>query len=452
MFGPPSNLGTFLGLAGAGLTVALKDFVVGFFGWFGLLGPDGIRPGDLVEINGVTGEVIEVGIFQTVLLETGDWGGSSHPTGRRVTFNNSFAIEGHYFNFSTSGQWLWDELQIVVPEGRDPYPISESLRREVEEATMESAQQAEAEWKGARRAPQFASLTATPTVNLRPIPGGAEIAVRYVTRASDRAALRSRLYRAAMELLGSNARVSAGLANVATASGNCHSSTSPLRGFARNDRHATISTKVAFRGRQLRRGWPDHSRHPRPSRVGHRPRAPASRGQRTDRSRLEQSPAAREERQRAAPGRSAGRARRDRAPLRQGVQRPEPRPAHRRSHPRHLSRRGDRRARLPPRESRGRSRARLRRGTQRRRHPRHPPGPVARRSDSWRDPDLGAGPFPARGARGPARAERPGRRRADARAAGGGDGADPDRAPLLRRGAGRRSEVGVVPPGDRRGC
>jgi hypothetical protein len=68
--------------------------------------------------------------------------------------------------------------------------------------------------EGARRASQFASLTATPTVNLRPIPGGAEIAVRYVTRASDRAALRARLYRAAVDLLGSNARVSAGLTNV----------------------------------------------------------------------------------------------------------------------------------------------------------------------------------------------------------------------------------------------
>ena len=213
MFGPPSNLGTFLGLAGAGLTVALKDFIVGFIGWFVLLGPDGIRPGDLVEINGVTGEVTEVGIFQTVLLETGDWGGSSHPTGRRVTFNNSFAIEGHYFNFSTTGQWLWDELQIVVPEGRDPYPISESLRREVEEATKESVEQAEADWKGARRTPQFASLTATPTVNLRPIPGGTEIAVRYVTRLAERSAIRARLYRAAMDLLGSGAKVSAGWTN-----------------------------------------------------------------------------------------------------------------------------------------------------------------------------------------------------------------------------------------------
>ncbi|HXM98466.1 MAG TPA: mechanosensitive ion channel domain-containing protein, partial [Candidatus Dormibacteraeota bacterium] len=114
ILGPPNQLGTFLGLAGAGLTVALKDFIVGFIGWFVLMGKNGIRVGDWVEINGVTGEVVQVGPFHTVLLETGNWTDSGHPTGRRVTFTNSFAIEGHYFNFSTSGQWLWDELQVIL--------------------------------------------------------------------------------------------------------------------------------------------------------------------------------------------------------------------------------------------------------------------------------------------------------------------------------------------------
>ena len=120
IFGPPNNLGTFLGLAGAGLTVALKDFIVGFLGWFVLMGKNGIRIGDLVEINGVTGEVVEIGMFYTELLETGGWTDSGHPTGRRVTFDNSFAIEGHYFNFSTGGRWLWDEVHVVVPNGQDP--------------------------------------------------------------------------------------------------------------------------------------------------------------------------------------------------------------------------------------------------------------------------------------------------------------------------------------------
>jgi len=205
IFGPPSNLGTFLGLVGAGLTVALQDFIVAFIGWFVLMGADGIRPGDLVEINGVTGEVVELGMFQTVLLETGAGAGESQLTGRRVTFNNSFAIHGHYFNFSTTGQWLLDNIQIVVPESRDPYPISEALRGEVEAATAETAREAEAEWKGSPRAPHFATLAATPRVNLRPIPGGAEITVRYVTRLSDRAEMRARLYRTAMEQLAAAA-------------------------------------------------------------------------------------------------------------------------------------------------------------------------------------------------------------------------------------------------------
>ena len=142
IFGLPKQLGTVLGLAGAGLTVALKDFIVGFLGWFVLMGKNGIRLGDWVEINGVTGEVVELGMFHTVLLETGNWTDSGHPTGRRVTFTNSFAIEGHYFNFSTSGQWLWDELQVVLPAGRDPYPMVDiAIQMIVLEATAETAKQ-----------------------------------------------------------------------------------------------------------------------------------------------------------------------------------------------------------------------------------------------------------------------------------------------------------------------
>ncbi len=202
IFGPPSQLGTFLGLAGAGLTVALKDFIVGFLGWFVLMGKNGIRLGDWVEINGVTGEVVELGMFHTVLLETGNWTDSSHPTGRRVTFTNSFAIEGHYFNFSTSGQWLWDELQIVVPVGQDPYPIVDAIQKKVVEATSEGALQAEKEWKGTTRSREMSSQTAAPAINIKPVISGIEISVRYITRANERYQLRAKLYESAVGLLG----------------------------------------------------------------------------------------------------------------------------------------------------------------------------------------------------------------------------------------------------------
>ncbi len=201
IFGPPSQLGTFLGLAGAGLTVALKDFIVSFFGWFVLMGKNGIRLGDWVEINGVAGEVIELGMFHTVLLETGNWTDSGHPTGRRVTFTNSFAIEGHYFNFSTSGQWLWDELTLVLASSQNPYPIVEAIQKTVLEATAESAREAEKEWQYAARSRSMRALSAAPAINVKPVIGGVEIAVRYITRANERYQLRTKLYQAAMSLI-----------------------------------------------------------------------------------------------------------------------------------------------------------------------------------------------------------------------------------------------------------
>jgi len=202
LFGPPNQLGTFLGLAGAGLTVALKDFIVSFLGWFVLMGKNGIRLADWVEINGVTGEVVQIGPFHTVLLETGNWTDSGHPTGRRVTFTNSYAIEGHYFNFSTTGQWLWDELQVVLPGGQDPYPMVEAIHKKVLQATQQSMQEAEKEWRDATSSREMSGISAQPAISVKPVVGGVELGVRYITRANERYLLRTKLYQAAIDVLG----------------------------------------------------------------------------------------------------------------------------------------------------------------------------------------------------------------------------------------------------------
>lgn len=201
-FGPPGQLATFLGLAGAGLTVALKDFIVGFIGWFVLMGKNGIRIGDWIEVNGVSGEVVELGPIHTVLLETGNWTASGHPTGRRVTFVNSFAIEGHYFNFSTSGQWLWDEVQIHLPPGQDPYPIVEALSSMVTKETEANARLAGQEWERVAPSKELRGFSAAPAVGIRPAASGFEINARYITRANQRHVLRSRLYQSIVELTG----------------------------------------------------------------------------------------------------------------------------------------------------------------------------------------------------------------------------------------------------------
>jgi small-conductance mechanosensitive channel len=201
--GAPGQITTVLGLAGAGLTVALKDFIVAFFGWFVLMGKNGIRVGDWVEINGIGGEVVEIGLLRTVLLETGQWSDAGHPTGRKVAFVNSFAVEGHYFNFSTTGQWLWDEIEVLVPSGQDPYQVLQSVQELVVRETEANVRQAEDEWKRVARSNALQSFSAAPAINVRPTNMGVNIMVRYITRAHERFDMRARLYRAIVEVLHS---------------------------------------------------------------------------------------------------------------------------------------------------------------------------------------------------------------------------------------------------------
>jgi hypothetical protein len=130
-----------------------------------------------------------------------------------VTFPNSFAIQRHYFNFSTSGQWLWDEVLVLVPYERDPHVIADAIHKEVLAATQETALEAEQEWRRAVRSQRETTFSAAPGIMIRPAPGGVEVAVRYVTRASERYKLRTRLYQTAVQMLarpaGSSERLQA---------------------------------------------------------------------------------------------------------------------------------------------------------------------------------------------------------------------------------------------------
>ena len=101
--GMPSQFATTIGIVGAGLTVALKDFIVAFFGWLVLMGRNGIRLGDWVEINGVSGEVTELGMFHTVLLETGNWSDSGHPDGQTRDVHQQFCDRRTLLQFFNIG-------------------------------------------------------------------------------------------------------------------------------------------------------------------------------------------------------------------------------------------------------------------------------------------------------------------------------------------------------------
>ena len=77
----------------------------------------------------------------------------------------------------------------------------DAIQKKVKEATAETAGLAEKEWQHAARSRDMSVLSAAPAINVRPVIGGIELAVRYITRASERYQLRAKLYHVAMDLL-----------------------------------------------------------------------------------------------------------------------------------------------------------------------------------------------------------------------------------------------------------
>ncbi len=48
----------------------------------------------------------------------------------------------------------------------------------------------------------MSSFSVEPAISIKPVVGGVELAVRYITKANERYQLRAKLYQAAVEMLG----------------------------------------------------------------------------------------------------------------------------------------------------------------------------------------------------------------------------------------------------------
>jgi small-conductance mechanosensitive channel len=214
IFGIPQQMPTILGLVTAGLTVVFQDFILAFCGWFVLMGPNGVRVRDWVEIDGVGGEVVQLGLFRTWLLETGNWTAHGHPTGRRVSFLNGYAIRGKYFNFSTVGQWMWDEIKVEVPPGTSIHPLLKGIYEATVKITEADAKMAEAEWKRVTHEEGSPQFSAMPSVNLRPAGAGVDIIIRYITRAGVRVEARNHLFALIVDLMEGGSKEDRSLATL----------------------------------------------------------------------------------------------------------------------------------------------------------------------------------------------------------------------------------------------
>ena len=113
------DLSVALGILGAGLAFALQEVIGSFAGWLTIITGNPYNIGDRIETGGIKGDVVDIGILRTTIMEIGNWLEGDHNTGRIVTLSNAFIFKEPLFSYSVHLHYIWDEIEIPVPYGAD---------------------------------------------------------------------------------------------------------------------------------------------------------------------------------------------------------------------------------------------------------------------------------------------------------------------------------------------
>ncbi len=128
-----------LGVAGAGIAFALQEVIASFAGWLAIIFGGFYKTGDRVQLGGVKGDVMDIGVLRTTIMEIGQWVNGDLYNGRIVLVANSFVFKEPVFNYSNSFPFVWDELVVPVKLSADykfaKQKFQEILSHQVKEFT-----------------------------------------------------------------------------------------------------------------------------------------------------------------------------------------------------------------------------------------------------------------------------------------------------------------------------
>jgi small-conductance mechanosensitive channel len=197
------SLATFAGLLTAGVAVALQNVILSLVGYFLLIGKYGIHVGDRVQIAGVTGEVVEIGLVRLHLMEWASSESAAQPTGRVVAFPNSIVFQptGGVFKQIPGTNYVWHEITLTLAPESDFHAVEERLLSAVESVYSEYRDRIERQRKQLEKTigPTVGSLN--PQSRLRLTKSGLEVVIRYPLELATASELDDRITRKLLDAI-----------------------------------------------------------------------------------------------------------------------------------------------------------------------------------------------------------------------------------------------------------
>jgi small-conductance mechanosensitive channel len=176
------TLGTVMGFAAAGIALALQNVILSLAGYFYVSGRFGIRVGERVQISGINGDVLEIGLFKMTLMEYAGDNSSSQPTGRVVVFPNSvvFQPNANFFKQAPGSNFTWNELRFTLAPECDYRLAEKRLIEVVNQVFARYRDQVQREYHNMERDLNVPRLEMPrPQSRLRLGDAGIELVIRY---------------------------------------------------------------------------------------------------------------------------------------------------------------------------------------------------------------------------------------------------------------------------------
>ncbi|MBL7084992.1 MAG: mechanosensitive ion channel family protein [Candidatus Omnitrophica bacterium] len=188
-----------ISIVGAGLVVALQDVILCFAGWLLINFKRPFSVGDRVEIGKVKGDVIDVRMFQTALLEVGNWVDADQSTGRVVHIPNSSVFKERVFNYTKGFKCIWNEVKITVTFESNWQKAKEIILRQAnpEIDKLQAKMQKSIDKMAQEYMIYYEKFTPIVYVNIADY--GIELTLRYLTDVRERRSTQDRISKSILE-------------------------------------------------------------------------------------------------------------------------------------------------------------------------------------------------------------------------------------------------------------
>jgi len=175
-----SSLGTFIGLIGAGLAVALQNVILSVIAYFQFFGAFGLKPGDRITISGVTGTVMKIGMLRFYLMETRDSDLGYLPTGRAVGFSNAILFQPLPFFRQTPGtNFVWSEILLTLDPTVDHEIALKKIHAAVNKVYANHIKAMQQQQMSLQKLAHFKAEVSVPQIYLKITGGGLVVVIRY---------------------------------------------------------------------------------------------------------------------------------------------------------------------------------------------------------------------------------------------------------------------------------